>query len=146
MTTKVKAVSVIVLLATSFAFGRYSIQQVSVSTNGTIKVNKDTKIDKDTHKVTIITKDPTGKEVTIITEDSKTTTDKIEKSIADKNQTVTPQKRSTLNISALASMNFLNGFVPVYGASVSKEILGPITVGVFALTNSTFGISLGLNF
>jgi len=30
--------------------------------------------------------------------------------------------------------------------SVSKELFGPVTVGAFALTNSTFGISIGLDF
>lgn len=53
----------------------------------------------------------------------------------------------TLNVSGLVANDFSTGVLkPVYGISVSKQIIGPFTVGGFALTNGTIGVSVGLNF
>lgn len=58
-----------------------------------------------------------------------------------------PIKVKSLNVSALIANDFSRGIlVPTYGISVSKEILGLITVGAFGLTNGAIGVSLGLNF
>lgn len=49
------------------------------------------------------------------------------------------KKHGTVNVSALISNSGK-------GVSVTKELIGPITVGAFALSDGTFGASLGLNF
>ena len=36
--------------------------------------------------------------------------------------------------------------VPVYGLSYQREIIGPVSVGAFGLTNGTVGLSLGVTF
>lgn len=72
-----------------------------------------------------------------------------EKVITDKSKIVTEDKtklntaRSKVNISALVGTDFSK---PVYGLHANKELLGPISVGVFGLTNKTVGLSVGLNF
>jgi hypothetical protein len=72
-----------------------------------------------------------------------------EKVVTDKSKIVKEDQlklnvgRSKLSLSALAGTDLRS---PVYGAHVSKEILGPVSVGIFGLTNGTFGASIGLNF
>lgn len=52
-----------------------------------------------------------------------------------------------VTISALAGINPFSGAqTPVYGASITKPILGPITVGAWGLNNGTVGVSIGLSF
>jgi hypothetical protein len=80
-------------------------------------------------------------------ESTTTTTDKSDKLVSDVNTAVVASTHSTLNISALVANDFSRGvLVPTYGVSVSKQLLGPVTVGGFGLTNGTIGISIGINF
>ena len=74
-----------------------------------------------------------------------TNTEQIDKTMLQ--QTTTPAKTQTLNLSVLAAVNPVNrDFAPVYGASLTKEFIGPVTIGAFGLTNGTLGVSIGLNF
>lgn len=139
MSTKYKVIISIVVVLVAFAFGRYSAPKVPDShtvTDTTKEVNKDT------HKTTVVTKTPDGKEVTTIVEDTTTKSD----SDTKKDQTITAPKTSLINISALAGLDTGRGFVPTYGISASKELIGPVTVGAFGLTNGTIGLSIGVNF
>lgn len=89
--------------------------------------------------ITKIVKQPNGEtDTTITTDETKNT------SIAS--STKTPLKKVT-NISALMGMNF-EATVPrqVYGISISREILGPMTLGIYALTNRTIGVTIGIDF
>jgi F420-0:gamma-glutamyl ligase-like protein len=55
------------------------------------------------------------------------------------------ENRRGVNVSALIGLpltEITKG--PVYGASISKPFIGPITLGVWGLTNFTFGLSVGL--
>ncbi len=52
-----------------------------------------------------------------------------------------------LNVSALVANDFSKSQIqPIYGVSVSKEVLSNITIGVFGLTSGTLGLSVGINF
>lgn len=146
MFSKQPVIIISVLLLVSFAAGRYSVSNPTVKTEVTKNTEEAVKTNKVTHKVTTITKDPSGKDITTITEDTASNTDKVIDSTTTEKQTIVPAKRNSVNVSALASVNFTRSSMPVYGASVSKEIIGPITVGVFGLTDSTIGVSIGLNF
>lgn len=146
LTTKTKIIVSIVVMAVAFASGRYSVSNPTVKTHEVVNTDSDTKVNKETHKVTTITEDKDGKKTTTITEDSDTKADKTTDTNKTLDQTVTPQKTGTVNISALAGLSFDGTFKPAYGASVSKELIGPLIVGAFGLTNGTIGLSLGLNF
>lgn len=144
LSLKSKIIIVCAPLILAFALGRYTAPSVPNSTIDT-KTETNKKTDTDTHKVTVITKDPkTGSETTTITEDTKTNTKTNTDTQIDK--TVTAPKTSVINISALAGLDTGRGFVPTYGISANKELIGPITVGAFGLTNGTIGVSLGINF
>lgn len=105
----------------------------------TIETTKEV-IKTDVKTVVRTVKQPDGTTDTTTTiEDHSTRTE------TSKNQTVVA--RSKLSASLLVANDFSTRlFQPIYGAHVSKEILGPITVGVFGLSNATVGLSVGLNF
>ncbi len=146
LSIKSKITIAVVSLLTAFATGRYSVQAPAVKTQETVKSNENIKTDKDIHKVTVITKKPTGEEVTTITEDDKAKSDSTSNSTSTLDQTVTPPKINTLNVSALAGIGLASSIQPTYGLSISKQLIGPVTTGLFGLTNGTIGVSIGLNF
>lgn len=49
------------------------------------------------------------------------------------------------NVSILAGIQTKPGAL-VYGGQISTTLVGPVTIGGFALTSGTFGASLGINF
>lgn len=87
-----------------------------------------------THTVTIT--EPNGT-TTVTTDTGIVTKEKDETTITD----IKPQWR----VSGLAAVS-PNTIGMVYGGQVERRILGPIYVGAFGLTNSTFGINLGIEF
>ena len=148
---KREIVVVAVGLVTMFAAGRYSVTYPP-----NIKVaetkNQDTKTDeaKDTHVFThtVSIKEPEG----TVKTDTTTTTDVVvheETNTVVEDKTVsqtTQQKRSKINVSAIVGTSLQTPGVPIYGVSVQKEFVGPVTIGVFGLQNGTLGVTVGLNF
>jgi len=66
-----------------------------------------------------------------------------------KTETVIENKHSTLNLSLLAGINPFDTKL-LYGASVTKDLVGPITIGAWVLTSGALrdtsgGISFGTN-
>ncbi len=121
-----------VVMATVFAFGRYSVKP-------TIQVQTVTKEVQTQHETIVTVKSPDGTTKTIETVDTNTKTNEVIQQTAI--------KTSKINVSVLVGNDFSkSGIIPLYGISVNKELIGPITVGVFGLTNSTIGLSIGLNF
>lgn len=106
----------------------------------TVEVEKEvvrTDIQTVTHTVTL----PGGAVDTTIT-----TIDHTQKVETDSKTSVSLAKPK-INISALVANDFTRGgFIPSYGIAVSKEFIGPITIGGFGLTNGIFGLSIGINF
>lgn len=103
--------------------------------------------DKDTHRhtETVIVEEPGGKKTTTIVTDENTET-KTRKDTSRQTQVQVESKKSTINISALAGVNIREPSIPVYGISVSKELIGPVTVGAFGFSNGLVGMSVGINF
>lgn len=147
MSYKYKILIAMLALAASFAFGRYTV-------NSTTKTTEDTKVDttidsdKNKHKetTTVTIELPSGEKrtTTTTTEDSNTIKHSAQEVTQHIDQTIT-KGDSYLNVSALAGLD-VSKMRPVYGASVSKEMLGPITLGAFGMTNGLIGLSIGLNF
>jgi len=149
MTQRTKILAAILGLLISFAVGRYSNRGATVVTDKTSKTDTNTQKDKDTHTTTTTTttKKPDGTTTTITKTDttSSTHTDTQRDRVSQEHTIVTPQKVATLNISALAGIDFKTQ-KPIYGASVSKQLVGPITIGLFGITNGTVGASVGISF
>lgn len=150
MTTKTKVIASIVVVATSFAFGRYSVNQPSIKTKEEIKTDSTSNTDKDTRttKTKVTVKTPDGTEKTTETTDTTTTSKTTKQTDSDTNiQQIVESKSSRINISVLGANDFSRGaLIPTYGISASKEFIGPITVGAFGLMNGVVGVSIGLDF
>ena len=133
-------VGVLILLAA--AAGRYLTPEKIVTKTITVEVEK--KQEKTNTVVVKVTKpDGTITETTNTNTESTTTTN-----TNTKTDTIIVQgKKSPLNVSALAGINVTNpaGGI-IFGGHVSKQILGPVNIGVFGLSNGTAGLSVGLQF
>lgn len=130
-----------------FYLGRYTAQKPKVESETSKSVDSNTKKTSNKHKVTVITKDcKTGQEVTTITEDENSITDKNKSSTTTSSEVITPIKPSFLNVSALVGTSVHTIGIPTYGISVTKQLLGPVTIGAYGMTDGVIGLSLGWNF
>jgi hypothetical protein len=154
METKTKIIIVSIGLIAAFAVGRWAApEKVRIETK-VVEVEKkveDTKKDVVKHKETHTVKKPDGTEETTTTEDTTTKSDKHDTdSTTTETDTTKEVTRGSSKVTVLAlaglPVSFNTAVVPIYGVSVSKPILGPITIGAWGLSNSTAGFSIGLTF
>jgi hypothetical protein len=169
MSTKYKVIIVVSALAVSFASGRY-LTPVKIKTETKIveveKKTQDTKEsnNKHTHKTTVVTETdkPNGEKdkVTTVTEDTGVVDTKDNKTAIDDkvNSDTTKEEKKEGGKTSVALMagaqvnpNMLS--TPslttspfVFGAHVQRSIIGPVTIGVWGLSNLTFGASVGILF
>jgi hypothetical protein len=138
-----------VLLIAAFVAGRFSVPKQVIKTEQT-KVAVDIEKSKNTHTQTTTTtiKTPNGEVKTITTTDTvtKSETSKKEDISSSKSEQVTA-KTGKLNIAALAAYDTAHlGVKPAIGVSVSKEVIGPLTIGLWGLNTGIVGLSVGVNF
>lgn len=125
------------------------------------EVKKDFNTNKDNHTKTVITETefPGGKKqkVTEITQDQEThstlvTDNKSKDSTASTEvDTKTVKKELGLNLSFMVGPDFSYGISSAfqhmcYGGQVNKEIVGPLTLGVWGTSCRQGGLELGLQF
>lgn len=156
MNLKTKVITVIVYTAVVGASAYYLAPQKVKIVEKEVRVEvekKDTKKDvkKHTDVVTVVIKTPDGTstitthkitDTGAVTEvkDNKASTDTVEKS-----KEVT-KSSGTTNISVLAGVDITKPGGILYGVSVNRSILGPISIGLWGISNGTCGASVGLNF
>lgn len=125
-------IAAIVLFASGLYVGKlyYSKTEVKIETRETTKTL--TKI------VQVERPDGTKETTTIIDSKSDTKQNSLQK---------TPTNASKTNISLLVANDFSSNLLkPIYGISVTKEVLGPFTIGAFGFTDGTLGVSVGFSF
>jgi hypothetical protein len=138
MSFQYKVLAIILLVLLSFAMGRRSAKSVTIDTQ--TQTHEDTKTQD--HKKTVITEQPNGIKTTVITDDIKSET--VETQVQQTHEVVNA-KKPVINVSALVGTDYTS-LKPIYGMSVSKEFLGPVTIGVYGMTNHMIGLSLGIDF
>jgi hypothetical protein len=158
MTLKYKILALIISLLTAYAFGRYSAPvQPNVKLAETSKIDTQVKDDKvtKTHSVTIQTRDKDGEVKVVTTTDTSTADKEVESQITETKikEQIQSVVRPRTNVSLLYTSDFSpQGTVrglPMAGILVSREILGPFTLGVIGLASAEqrqFGVVLGLDF
>src|SRR5271166_2264531 len=149
MTLKYKILAVITIVVTSFAIGRFTTPVKTVVQTKIVEVEK--KVDNtDTkqNQTETITKKPDGTETTTIITNTDTKNTSVDTtSVTDTSTKTVTKESSKVTISALAGAPIsLHGIgLPTYGIAISKEILGPIGVGVFGFTDGVGGVSISLS-
>lgn len=143
-----KITLVLAALVLGAAVGRYSLPaKIEIKTVEVEK--KQTDIDRDKHKETVTTTkehpDGTKETTTTVVENTKTKKETTNEKAAGSESTTTYSKGGVV-VSALAAIKINDLGPPSYGAMVSSRLIGPIHGGAFFLTNTTFGVSLGLEF
>lgn len=144
---KNKIIIAVVLGIIIFAFGRWSApEKVRIETKIVEVEKKESETKKKKHKKTVVVKNPDGSETTTTIED-ETTERKKKSDRLSENDSIEQTTKSTsrLNISALVGKDPLSTNL-LYGGHVSRDLIGPVSVGVFGLSNKTAGFSLGLTF
>lgn len=136
-----KILVVALILTGAFGLGRYSVQV------DTVKETKAevTKGSTETHEIITIIKRPDGTtETKKVIDKNKTEVKKVNEI---KQAAIAPVKLKKTVVSALAGIDMSQPDRPmVYGAAVSTEVIGPVSIGLFGLTNKTVGVSLGISF
>lgn len=158
MLTKTKVILVSIALILSFAVGRWlaptKVKTVIKTVTVESKTNNQTQ-NIQGHTKTTTTEDdkPNGEKIitTVITNDtSSQSSDKSSQQTSSSSETSKEISRSTsrFTISALAGAPIsLGGAVaPIYGGQLYRDVLGPVGIGVWYLSNNTGGLSIGVSF
>lgn len=129
------------LCGACFTFGRLSTpEKVRVETK-VVTVEKKIEVAAKHENVIVhevIAKDGSKVIDTHTVSETEKKTDTLVSSQASESKEVV-KSRQPLSVNALIGLN------QTYGASVSKPILGPISVGVWGLTNASCGFSVGIS-
>lgn len=171
ITNKKLAAGVVTILLLGFATGRWTSpssiktdkEQLSIDTTTKKQDNKTTTdTDRDKKLKTTITEttnpDGTKTKTTEITED--TSTKRITKVDDKQSQTDTKvddkheskeveYKKPDLAVRGMVGTDvssLSSGLRPIFGGEVNKNIIGPVSGGVWGLSNRTCGVSVGLQF
>lgn len=137
-----KAGLLLLVILISFAFGRYSANSIETKSSETI-ANEQKTTDTHIQTVTTTTQNPNGSVTVVQTKDSISET-KLQEDIKQTSQETKVSADKKLTVEALAALD--SNRVLSYGLHISKEVLGPINVGVFGLNNGTIGLSAGISF
>ena len=135
-----KYILFVIVIIISYATGRYMSPEKIKTEVKTVEVEK--VVTKIEHKTVKIKENKDGSKETIIITDSRADSNT---NIRSQDKTKESTVRDKINVSLLAG-NSLPISAPIFGASVQKNFIGPITLGAWVLTNKTGGLSVGLNF
>lgn len=132
----------LLLLALGYGLGRY-IQPAKIETKIEQVVKEVEVVKKDIVIKERIIKQKDGTEITERTTEDKSsaTTDKKSESSSS---TVVTNKKPDWRVNALGALNKDRDIT--YGLQVERRILGNISAGVYGMTDTTIGLSIGMEF
>lgn len=152
MQTRYKVILCIIVVLTSFAFGRYSTPVIVKTERVEVEKKTETSTDdlnrhKETTTKEVVKPDGSKETTTTTTEDTSRRKDKKDTEDTQKSdKTETVKSKDVVTLSALAMVSVTNPTGIDYGLHVSKPMIGPIVVGIFGFTDGRVGVSLGLQF
>lgn len=136
ITYRIYIISLIVVAGLAAATTRFYFPQVQ---------SKTVTVEHEVEHNNIVTVTHTVHDANGAVDTTTTVTDHSTK-IESNSQTALVNKPLDWHVGALVGMDVHKGLIPIYGASLDRRILGPVTVGGFGLTNGTIGVSIGLSF
>lgn len=128
-----------ILLLVAFGAGRWLSPEKVVTKTVTVEVEK-TNTKQDSVVIKVTKPDGTITETTTTKTETETVTN-----TNNKTESIVQGKKSSLNLSALAGINVINpsGGI-IFGGHISKPILGPISIGIFGMSDGRAGLSVGI--
>lgn len=135
-----EAISGIIIIVVAFYCGRISSPEKIKTEIRTIEVEKE--VNKTERKVIRVRENADGSKDTVIVVDSNTNEESRIKSSVESKE-ITNAKKSNASI-LVGGAYPISG--PYFGLSFQRNVLGPFTVGAWVLTNSSGGLSVGMNF
>lgn len=136
MPTKNQAYVLLSVAICCFLLGRYLVPYKKVTT-----VTKDTNVRTITKVVTVTVREPSGATTT-----TQTTTTTKDKDVDQRQNTTEVSSRDAGVVVSLKVATNVPHLGVVYGVGVDKDILGPLSIGVYGFTNGMVGASIGLRF
>lgn len=128
----------------SFACGYYIKPDKVVTKTVTVEVVKTETDTKDrTIVVEVINKD--GSKTITTKKDIDTNVKEMAKTNSN-SQTLSVKRSSSLLVSVLGGVDITKPTGIIVGAHVSKQLLGPVHIGLFGLSSGVLGASVGLQF
>ncbi len=124
--------AILLLIGIGYATGRYIAPSKIVTKTETV-------IKEVVHTVTVTVTKSDGSSTSTTTTDSGTT-------IGSSTSSVTSSDKPSWKVAGLAGLSLNNLTTPVYGGQIERRIIGPVSAGVWGLTNSTGGVSLSIEF
>ena len=146
MTIKTQIIILTSTAVLAFASGRYSNTRPEVKTQTVIQADVKQNEDKKVNETVVETKKPDGTVTTVtkINENDATDTDE---TIHEQQSTEVKSTAGKWTISGLASANVVHPQTGLtYGLGVTRQLIGPVSVGAFGFTNGVVGVSLGVTF
>lgn len=155
-----KYIYVLIALVVAFAAGRYSVPinvktDTTASSKETEKKSENTNTQKHTKTTIVDTTNPDGSKSHTVTKETELNNEKKTTETSANTRSETSSKEvaragSRLNISALAGSKIssisTSGLELDYGAMVSRDLIGPISVGAFGFKSGVAGVAVGITF
>ena len=130
----------LIIIVIAFCCGRYSAPEKIKTEIKTIEVEK--LVNKVERKVIKVRENADGSKDTVIVVDSDTVEKSSGKSSVETKEVI--NSRRTHASLLIGGTYPLSG--PHFGLSFHRNVLGPFTLGAWLLTNSSAGLSVGMNF
>lgn len=160
MALKYKIIITILVVLVSFAAGRFSTPVKIKTETKIVTVEKEVEKkdeEKKSHRhvdtrTTMVVKPDGTKETTVTTSTDVNTGTAIKDSKTDSSQTLSDKSMEKVKDSGRTALSLLAGVDVksptgiVYGISASRTFLGPLSLGIFGMTNNTCGASVGIVF
>jgi hypothetical protein len=150
MDQKYKITLGVALLVVAFAVGRYSVKETVRVETKIVEVEKKVKARdkrKETKVVEVTKPDGTKEKTKTIVEDTKTNVNIDKTTNVDQiSERRGDSSRGSVSILGGVDLNGSFGRSVVFGGIVTGRVIGPISVGVWGLSNASFGGSLGVEF
>lgn len=135
---------ILIALAAGYGIGRYA-QPAKIEIKKEEVIKEVEVIKKD---VVIVEKEVKNPDGTVTTE--RVITDKTQidskKETTEKQSSIVSNKKADWKVSASVGAESLKFTQPVYGLHVERRILGPFFIGAYGMTNSNYGVSIGMEF
>lgn len=153
----------VLALAVSFAAGRYTVptsvknsSETSVVDNKKEKKSENESSEKHTKTTIVDITNPDGSKTHTVTKTTDEDKNKKSTDVSSDNSATTKKESSEvtrsgsrLTVSALAGTKLTFSAQNIeldYGAMVSRDLIGPISIGLFGFKSGIAGVSVGLSF